>query len=60
MAFNSQPRQPRGPGTFSNVERDEYGYTEEDYVQMMDDVTSKYKKPPDMVGSTVIGYRRYC
>lgn len=60
MAFNNQPGQPGMPGNFSNVERDEYGYTEEEYVQMMDDVSSKYKKPPDMVGSTVIGYRRHC
>lgn len=42
MAFNNRTRHYQMPGAFPGAERDEFGYTEADYVQMMDDVASKY------------------
>ena len=54
MAFNNRPSHSQMPGAFADAERDEDGYTAEDYIQIMDDFASKYKTPPDMVGSTVI------
>ena len=39
------------PSAFSSMERDEFGYTEDDYVRMMDDVASEYNRSSHVVGS---------
>ncbi len=42
MSFNNnQSRVYQMPGAFPDAEKDEFGYTEEDYLGMMDDVASK-------------------
>lgn len=51
MAFNGQTRHYEMPGAFLGAERDEFGYTEGDYVRMMDDVAGKYSELRELVDS---------
>ena len=39
MAFNNTNTHPQMPGAFGDGERDEFGLTEDDYEQMMNEVT---------------------
>ena len=53
MAFNYQPQQFQMPGAFPDADRDEYGYTEDDYVQMMDEYAGEYHGLPEVLDSGI-------
>lgn len=59
MAFSNRSRHYHIAGEFSGAERDEFGYTKDDYVRMMDDVASKYVRLLDIVDSSITKYSRH-
>ena len=42
MAFNNQHMQPQMPGAYPDADRDEFGLTQADYEQMLNEVTGKF------------------
>lgn len=56
MKFDNQDRDYQMPRASPITQRDEYGYTEEENLRMMDDVASKYIRIPKVVDSRITRY----
>ena len=57
MAFNNQLREYQMPGAFPETDRDEFGYTPGDYVQMMHEIDSKFHRLPGFGDSRLTMHR---